>query len=277
MSGVAGSYSESTPVLKDRLLRAGFSSDDVTKIASQVKTLKQLAFVSSYTPGQQDETPLMEALKDALSPAGALTLAQKAAWRVAYNEAYAISTSEMKQQIERTEDTAIRHLSQPERNERHEAQAKRLVGISVQGPAEPSEQLVDFCVAMYEKNQLSYVPWSKCVSREQETQAETRKDVKLSFDSGTSRLKLEPATRETQADTSTEVLLMQALQRRALAMEQANIVDFLLMDAWHQRLLKCRLEDAPPGYNKPTYEQMKAADQKLDETRTYSQAHQGGR
>ncbi len=282
MAGVAGSYSESAPVLKDRLKRAGFNDSEVEKISSQVRNLKQLAFVSSYAPGQSDEAPLMQALKDALADGVDLTLSQKASWRVAYNEAFAIVTAEMKQAVERTEEPSVRHLSQPERSERHEQQAKRLVGVSIKGSSEPSEQLVDLCVGIYERNQLAYVPWSKCSSREQEVQAESRKDVKLSFESGTSKLKLEPAPKELHVDTSSEVLLMQALQRRALALEQANVVDFLLIDSWHQKMMKCRLTDAPPGYVKPTFEQLKLADQKLfselqDGTRSGIQANASGR
>ena len=40
----------------------------MTKIVAQVKSLKQLAFASSYTPGVADETPLMNVLQSMVCP-----------------------------------------------------------------------------------------------------------------------------------------------------------------------------------------------------------------
>ena len=72
--------SESEPVLESRLLHAGFPQADVDKSKVHVKSLRQLPFVSSYTPGSSDETPLMAVL-DAMLGAQA-SLAQKAPCRV---------------------------------------------------------------------------------------------------------------------------------------------------------------------------------------------------
>ncbi|CAE7029147.1 unnamed protein product, partial [Symbiodinium sp. KB8] len=170
----------------------------VETIASSVKTLKNLAFISSYSPGQADDAPLMEVLSTLLS-------------------AYAVVTAELKQQVER-----------------YDKQVKRLSGVSIKGSSEPSERLVDVCVAIYERNQLQYVPWSRPCSA------------------------------------------------GALAMEQANIVSYTLLDLWHQRLMKARLTDPPPGYSRPSFDQLRLADQELfselqDETRSGIQALSSGR
>ncbi|CAE7564327.1 PRSS12 [Symbiodinium sp. CCMP2456] len=203
---------------------------EVETITGTVKTLKNLAFISSYSPGQADD-------------------------------AYAVVTAELKQQVERTEEVQIRALTQPESAERYENQVKRLAGVNIRGSTEPSERLVDICVAIYERNQLQYVPWSRCSSCEHESQSESRKEVKLTLDGG-GKVKVDSSTKELVADTSSEVHITQALQRRALAMEQANIVSYTLLDLWHQRLMKARLTDPPPGY---------------DETRAAIQANAEGR
>ena len=280
MADSSAAYSESTPVLKDRLKRAGFEDAQVETIASSVKTLKNLAFISSYSPGQADDAPLMEVLSSLLSEPD-LSIALKSSWRAAFHEAYAVVTAELKQQVERSEEVQVRTLTQPERAERYEKQVKRLSGVNIKGSSEPSERLVDVCVAIYERNQLQYVPWSRCSSREQEAQNESRKEVKLALD-GSGKVKVDSASKEVVADTSTEVLVMQALQRRALAMEQANIVSYTLLDLWHQRLMKARLTDPPPGYSRPSFDQLRLADQKLfselqDETRSGIQALSSGR
>ncbi|CAE7414212.1 unnamed protein product, partial [Symbiodinium sp. KB8] len=279
MADSSAAYSESTPVLKDRLKRAGFEDAQVETIASSVKTLKNLAFISSYSPGQADDAPL-KVLSSLLSQPD-LSIALKSSWRAAFHEAYAVVTAELKQQVERSEEVQVRTLTQPERAERYEKQVKRLSGVNIKGSSEPSERLVDVCVAIYERNQLQYVPWSRCSSREQEAQNESRKEVKLALD-GSGKVKVDSASKEVVADTSTEVLVMQALQRRALAMEQANIVPYTLLDLWHQRLMKARLTDPPPGYSRPSFDQLRLADQKLfselqDETRSGIQALSSGR
>ena len=150
------------------------------------------------------------------------------------------------------------------------------------GVSEPSEALIDVCVGMYESNVLKYVEWSKCTSREQELSCDSKKDIRLTIDPDTSRLKVEAKTKQLEADASSEVLVMQALQRRALALDQANVVDFLVLDAWHQKMLRARLAVPPPGFMQVSFRQMIHADQRLflelsDLTRAGIQATAAGR
>ncbi|CAE7248606.1 unnamed protein product [Symbiodinium sp. CCMP2592] len=277
---MASAYSESEPVLVSRLSKAGFDQAERDLILKHVKSLKQLAFVSSFAPGAADEGPLIEALKAMLGKDPEMS--QKAAFRAVFHEAYAIVTSEMRQQVERVEEPTVRHLSQPERAERIERQRSQLTGITIKGSSEPSEALVDLCVGQYEANVIQYVPWSKCTSREQELLGDGKKDLKLSIDGESGKLKVENKAKDQVADTSTEVMLLQALQRRALAFDQANIVSFTKLDMWHQKLMKARLTPPPPGYQQVTFTQLQNADSRLflelqDHTRTGIQSDAKGR
>ncbi|CAE7244154.1 unnamed protein product [Symbiodinium sp. CCMP2592] len=277
---MASAYSESEPVLVSRLSKAGFEQAERDLILKHVKSLKQLAFVSSFAPGAADEGPLIEALKTMLGKDPEMN--QKAAFRAVFHEAYAIVTSEMRQQVERVEEPTVRHLSQPERAERIERQRSQLTGITIKGSSEPSEALVDLCVGQYEANVIQYVPWSKCTSREQELLGDGKKDLKLSIDGESGKLKVENKAKDQVADTSTEVMLLQALQRRALAFDQANIVSFTKLDMWHQKLMKARLTAPPPGYQQVTFAQLQNADSRLflelqDHTRTGIQSDAKGR
>ncbi|CAE7298427.1 unnamed protein product [Symbiodinium sp. CCMP2592] len=277
---MASAYSESEPVLVSRLSKAGFEQAERDLILKHVKSLKQLAFVSSFAPGAADEGPLIEALKTMLGKDPEMN--QKAAFRAVFHEAYAIVTSEMRQQVERVEEPTVRHLSQPERAERIERQRSQLTGITIKGSSEPSEALVDLCVGQYEANVIQYVPWSKCTSREQELLGDGKKDLKLSIDGESGKLKVENKAKDQVADTSTEVMLLQALQRRALAFDQANIVSFTKLDMWHQKLMKARLTTPPPGYQQVTFAQLQNADSRLflelqDHTRTGIQSDAKGR
>ncbi|CAE7654031.1 unnamed protein product [Symbiodinium sp. CCMP2592] len=238
---------------------------------SAVGNLRRLAFISSFTPGQTDEEPLMRVLKDILKRD--LTIADKANWRAVYNEAYAIVTAEMKQRIEK---------SQPERSERYERQAKKLVGISLKGPVEPADALVDLAVASYEANELRYIPWDRCVSKEAELAGEKKRDVRFTVEESSGKLRIGHKQPDLVADTSSEILVQQALTRRSLAMDQANLIDFSVSDQWTQRLMKARMQTPAEHFVRPTWKQLESADRQLfaelrDKTRAGVQTVASGR
>ena len=79
-----------------------------------------------------------------------------------------------------------------------------------------------------------------------------------------------------------KILLQYALTRRSLAMDQANIIEFNKMQVWTDRLIRARIEEAPPGFSKPTFRQLQSADQKMsmelaDQTRSGIQTTGTGR
>ena len=84
------SYSESESVFTARVKASGLSDGDAAALISEVKNLKQLAFISSYAPGQSDEKPLMDVLENVLKRPQ--ELATKACFRALWHEAYAVST-----------------------------------------------------------------------------------------------------------------------------------------------------------------------------------------
>ena len=53
------------------------------------------------------------------------------------------------------------------------------------------------------------------------------------------------------------------LVRRALAFDQANLMEFKLMEAWNEKLMQSRLEDPSPGFSRTTMKQLELADRKL--------------
>ena len=228
----------------------GLPADDATKVKASVSSLRQLAFISSFTPGQADEAPLMESLKQMLGRDA--ELAVQASFRALYHEAYAIVTSEMRQKIERSEEPTSRRLTQPERSERYDKQCKKLSGITIKGASEPSEALVDKAVSAYEGNELRYIPWEACTSREQEVTSERKKDTRFTVDEGTGKLKVEAKDPEDKACTTSEVHVLQALQRRSLALDQANLVEYTLMQQWSDRILRARMDEPPPQYVRPS-------------------------
>ena len=232
------SFIESQAVLEARLKAAGFT-DEVKDlfINAGIKCLSQLAFMSSYSPGANDETTLIDAFKTILARA----------MRRIFNEAYASVTAEMRQNVERVEETTVRKLSQPERHDRYIKQSARLTGVAIKGATEPGDSLVDAFCSMYDDNRLRFLEWEKYVSKGQEMQSEGKKITSFAIDQGSGKLKIENKGPDEKADTSSDILMLQALTRRSLAMDQANVVSFTKMQAWVDKLVKCRTDEPPPG------------------------------
>ena len=100
-ASTAASYSESSSVFNARLDASAMPANDAAKIKAPVSSLRQLASVPSFTPGQSDEKPLIQ--RD-----------PQASFRALYRESKAIVTSEMEQRIEKSEEPHSRRLTQPE-------------------------------------------------------------------------------------------------------------------------------------------------------------------
>ena len=173
-----------------------------------------------------------------------------------------------------------RKLSVPERSERFEVVSKRLVGLSIRNRLEPADSLVDSFVSQYEQDRLLFVPWERLVSKEQEASTGAKREPVFSLDSS-GKLRSETKV-EVRADTSTELLLQMALQRRGIAMEMANILDYHVHHKWVERLLSARLDAPPSTHSLPTLDQCQQADRKLwqllgEATRSGIQLRAGGR
>ena len=272
------SYSESEPVFDARCLRVGIDVADVAKLkAAQITSLAKVAFCSSYTPGSGDDTELIEVLKQAIG--GEPSLGTKAAWRRLFHESFAATTSEMKQQAEATGETQPRRISVPERAERFAAVTAKLKGFAIRGRAEPSDALIDASVGLYESNRLCFIEWDKLTSKEAELAHNHKRESFLSLDKG--KLKsTEPDP--VKCDTSSEMAILNALQRRGVAFEMANLLEFERHSMWVDHLMNARLETPPPSYCQVTLQQLLQADRRLfqelaDRTRTGIQSTPSGR
>ena len=123
-------FSESGPVFKTRCAQVGLAPEDVEKLEKVgVNSLAKVAFMTSYTPGSGDDKDLISAFEAALGTPP--NVGQKSSFRRLFHEAYAVTTSEMRMLVERTDESVPRKLSVPERSERFEVVSKRLVGLEV--------------------------------------------------------------------------------------------------------------------------------------------------
>lgn len=276
------SYTRDSAVFNERAISAGLSEDVVKLLnTAQMDTIAKVAFCSSYLPGNSDETPMVNAFKTAIKRDP--SQAELSSFRFLFHECYAIISQEMKILVEKSADsTDVRRLTNVERADRYAKQVQRLSGLNIKGFLEPSDTLIDIACTQYDNNRLAYIPWEKCTSRMDEQERDLKRDPMLTLDVSAGKLKLEKKKDDVYADVNSDLKVQQALQRRALAYDQANVVDYHKLMSWNDKLMKARLTDPPPGYARVTFGQLERADRKFfaelcDMTRSGIQTTSSGR
>ena len=247
------SVTDSTPNFLARCSALGLSEQIQDELCqSGLETISKFAFSSSYVPGQQDEQPFKDAMMAALSNPPSVGEAATL---------YAMTAAELKQTVDRSEDQGVKRLVQPERADRLRRQQEKLAGLAIRGNLEPSDRPVDVAVTMFEENRLSYIEPSACTSKSQEVLSKSKEDKHISIVDGSLRIK-NPANK-LEAELGTDLLLRYALTRRGLALDQANILEFSLHDAWVEKLMEVKHTPSPPGYAAVQYNQLLNADRRL--------------
>lgn len=252
---------ESTAVFRQRSIQIGLTANQVDLIeAAGYGTLARFAFCCNYAPHNADETPLVDALNGMLG--GIQSAATLGLARRIFFEAYTLSSQDLRQRIERVDDNAPpRKMAAPERAFRYEAQVARLPGLSLVNELEPSDSLVDAAAQMYDDNRLSYLEWASCTKKSQEIGG-VKKIPCLTFDSA-GHLKLQQTSAGASADLETDLLVRYALQRRGLALDQANVLEYRLHDLWVDNLVDSKMRSPPTGWAKITWDMILAADRAL--------------
>ena len=190
-------------------------------------TFALLAFACSYTPGQADGAS--DPPEDRMPVVRRLFL-----------EAYTLATADLRSRVDRCEDDAPRKLALPERSQRNRDQALRLSGVSLDGEREVSHALVDAVVQLCEDNQVRYIRWEQCAKRDAELMG-VKTDPVWKPDAG-GLVRESKVSQELSADTSTDLLLRNALQRRSLAFDNCRLVAYSVFERWTDVLLDAKLE-----------------------------------
>ena len=173
-----------------------------------------------------------------------------------------MSSAEFQLTVERSNDGGLRKLTQPERAERLKKQQDALVGPRIEGRLEPADKLVDRAVSQYEDNRLSYIDLHKCIHKEQEIVCGgSKEDRQMSIDAS-GVVKVKDKDLKLEADLSSDMLIRQAMMRRGLAYDQANIMSYLEHEKWVERVFEARIDSPPEGYARISHQQIINADRK---------------
>ena len=201
-------------------------------------TFGNLAFSCNYQPnsGSNDEEFVKFAATVTGAGLGSPPEKRMPALSRLFFEAFTLAAADMRSRVERRGDEQPRSLALPERVVRNKEQKERLKGVRLNGEREVSHALVDLIVAMAENNELEYVKWSSCTKRDQELMG-VKAESHWKPDPTTGYVKECKVAPDLSADTSTDLLLRNSLQRRDLAFDNCRLVNYEAFSSWTDLLL----------------------------------------
>lgn len=251
----ASSLIHSTAALKDRAAKAGLSSEEIQAILSNnVASIAQMAFAVT-PPGT---SPTEQQVRDFYQELAGVNMGTITSTKLLIFESHTLVVANIKSEVGRKDDVSA-HCVLPtaERDRRVQDQQKRLTGLRFKGDEEVAHSAYDLVFTLLEKDTLTYLHPEKFVTRRYElSQKKPLKQLALDNDSLT--VKERPV--DHTCSTRTELELVQALRRRALAFDLVGLVTYETMNAYHAELLSHLQEDAPPGYSNTTVVQVLRAD-----------------
>ena len=150
-------------------------------------------------------------------------------------------------------------MAPPEREARLARQRTLLRGIDITGPLEPAHSLYDLCASMIEKNEISYISPTRCLSRQQEL-AGAKPDKELQLDATKTTLIVKEQQPKMEISVASDLALYQAMQRRSLALDLTNLVSYEVMRSWTDRLFALYAQPPAPGFQKISQTQLLRAD-----------------
>ena len=254
-------FVDSASVFRSRAEKYGMTAGTLDSLRDNkdVDTLGKVTFCSSYKLGQNDDAALMLVLKEAISAEP--TPGDANAWRRLHFEASTMMMAELKQSLERHEDTPAKKIPQPERAARYNKQVARLQGMRLVDEYECSHTLVDSVYQQLEEDCLKYLSPEQCSKRNQELCVSSKRAGLVQDVSGLLRAMTQDIA--PVADVSTEMRVRSAFTRRSLAYDQVGLFRFETLEVWVDFLFAQVMRSPPPGFQHVSMHQILQADRTL--------------
>ena len=250
---------ESVAAFESQAKRAGLNEQWIEAFGrNDLNKLGRLAYAVT-TPGvaptTEQVTDFMNHLRLGVGP----TLSEITAVKRVLFEAQTLTIASLRSTVHSPDDASTRRVAPAERSARIEAQRQRLQGLELSGPMEPSHWLYDQFSAMLETGELKYISPGKCMTRQQELSGDKPdKQIKLDETRGSLVVKDKPHDQET--DITSDLSLLQAMTRRALAMDLVGIASYNAVMKFVNRLFALLTQLPAPGFGRPGHAQLLRAD-----------------
>ena len=145
-----------------------------------------------------------------------------------------------------------------ERAERLSQLKASLVGLIVDIQVEPAHKLMDAVVQQVEDNCVQFIPLKDCLSRESELLSH-KHETTIDFASdGT--MKLNKRQREIKPDTTGDLKVKMAMQRRALAYQMAGACSYEVLDSIITRMFALLTKEPVSGFKAVSLQQVTMAE-----------------
>ena len=251
----AASLVHSAAALRDRAMKAGLSTEETEAILdSNVTSMAQMAFAIS-PPGT---APSEQEVRDFFNGKVAVNLGTITSTKLLIFECHTLVVANIKSEVNKKDDsTSHSTLPTAERDRRVADQRQRLAGLRLKGDEEVAHSSYDLAFTMLEKDVVTYLHPEKFVTRRAEL-LQKKPAKKLSLDQDSLTVKEKPL--DMVCNTRTELELVQAFRRRALAFDLVGLASYELMNGYHAELLSHLQEDPPPGYTQVSVTQVLRAD-----------------
>ena len=178
------------------------------------------------------------------------TLGDVATVRRLHFESCTYLLNDMKTNASNTDSAEpVKKLPFIEKQTRLEAQKRRITGLLRKPDQQPAHSLIDLAFHMVETGALTYLGPSKCHSREMEIQAESKQKSKQIITIEQGSLRSSATSNMNDVDTSTELRLFFALQRRHLAFELVHLLSWQPCQVWLDKLMGSLVHESGPGLN----------------------------
>ena len=255
----AASLVHSTAALRDRATKAGLSTEEVEAIiTSNVNSMAQMAFAITPPGTAPSEQEVRDFFHNGFHNKVPVNLGTVTSTKLLVFECHTLVVANIKAEVNKKDDSTTQStLPTAERDRRIADQRQRLAGLRLKGDEEVAHSSYDLAFTMLEKDTITYLHREKFVTRRAELlQKRPMKQLALDQDSLTVREKLIDMT----CSTRTELELVQAFRRRALAFDLVGLAAYELMNSYHAELLSHMQEDPPPGYTQVSVTQVLRAD-----------------
>ena len=236
----------------------GLSEPWITALKdSGVATFAKMSFAIT-SPGTVATDDQVTRFLNTVRPGIVATIADFAAFKRILFESQTLMIHRFKSAA-KGDEAIPKRMSAPERDARLTRLKDHLRGLDVSGPLEPAHGLYDVCAQMVERNEISYISPTKCLSRQQElTGAKPEKELQL--DASKTGLVIKEQANSQEISISSDLALYQAMQRRALAMDLTNMASYEVMKKWTDRMFAVYSQPAAPGFQKVSQAQLLRAD-----------------
>ena len=252
---------ESTAQFKARADEIGMSAptrDALT--AAGLDTMSKLAYWVNQPGTTVDDAAITNAVNRVVG--GPVTVGDLAAIKRLHFECQAFTLQALKNSIEGpgSDVTQPKKIPLAEKESRLNDIRLRLSGIAIEGPLEPATSLLEHTMHQHETKTIKYLPPEKWFSREHEIKF-AKPARSLQVEGGTIALK--DGTTIPSETVFTSLQFQQALTRRAIAYEFAQLMSFDVSRKYCDMLIKHLSREPPPGYSATTLAQLIKADQQV--------------